>query len=128
VAKGGYVLLDSEQPAKVILIATGSELSLAVDSAKALQAEGIPTRVVSMPSTELFDAQTVEYKESVLPKSIPARVAIEAALPFGWEKYVGLAGTTVTIDHYGASAPAKTVFQNFGFTVENVVAKAKSVL
>jgi transketolase len=127
-AKGAYVLLDSEQPAQLILIATGSEVSLAVDVAKKLQQDGVATRVVSMPSWELFEEQSAEYKESVLPKSVTKRIAIEAASPMGWARYVGLEGTTVTLDHFGASAPAKTVFQQFGFTVDNVVAQAKNLL
>ncbi|HLZ63618.1 MAG TPA: transketolase [Ktedonosporobacter sp.] len=128
VAKGGYVLSDSEGTPQVILIATGSELSLAVDSAQKLRQDGIAVRVVSMPSWELFDKQSAAYKEAVLPKQVRARIAIEAASPMGWERYVGLEGDTVTLNHYGASAPAKTLFQQFGFTVENVVAKAKSLL
>src|SRR5579859_1568418 len=128
VAKGGYVLSDSEGTPQVILIATGSELSLAVDSAQKLRQDGIAVRVVSMPSWELFDKQSAAYKEAVLPKQVRARIAIEAASPMGWERYVGLEGDTVTLNHYGASAPAKTLFQQFGFTVENVVAKAKILL
>jgi transketolase len=128
VAKGAYILSDSPETPKVILIATGSELALAVDSAAKLRQDGVPTRVVSMPSWELFEEQSAEYKESVLPKSVTARVAIEAASPMGWEHYVGNTGNTVTLNHFGASAPAKTLFQQFGFTVENVVAKAKAQL
>jgi transketolase len=128
VEKGAYVLLDSKGTPQVILLASGSELSLAVDAAKQLSAEGIAVRVVSVPSWELFEEQSVEYKESVLPKSVRARVAIEAGTSFGWERYIGLDGATVTIDHFGASAPAKILFQQFGFTVENIIAKAKQVL
>lgn len=128
VAKGAYILSDSPETPKLILIATGSELALAVDSAAKLRQDGVPTRVVSMPSWELFEEQSAEYKESVLPKSVTARVAIEAASPMGWEHYVGNTGNTVTLNHFGASAPAKTLFQQFGFTVENVVAKAKAQL
>ena len=128
VAKGAYILSDSPETPEVILIATGSELALAVDSAAKLRQDGVPTRVVSMPSWELFEEQSAEYKESVLPKSVTARVAIEAASPMGWEHYVGNTGNTVTLNHFGASAPAKTLFQQFGFTVENVVAKAKAQL
>ncbi|GCE13432.1 transketolase [Tengunoibacter tsumagoiensis] len=128
VARGGYVLLDTAEHPQLILIATGSELSLAVSAAKQLQEEGIATRVVSLPSWELFDAQSAEYKESVLPASITARIAIEAGIPLGWERYIGAKGDTVTLDHFGASAPAKTLFEKFGFTVENVIEKAKRLV
>jgi transketolase len=128
VAKGAYVLVDSEQTPQLILIATGSELSLAVDAASRLRQEGIAVRVVSMPSWELFEEQSAAYKESVLPAQVRARIAIEAASPMGWSRYVGPEGDTVTLNHFGASAPAKTVFQQFGFTVENIIAKAKQIL
>ncbi len=127
-AKGAYVLQDSEGVPQIILIATGSEVSLALDAANKLHQEGIAVRVVSMPSWELFEEQSAEYKEAVLPKSVTARVAIEAASPMGWDRYVGLQGTTVTLNHFGASAPAKTVFQKFGFTADNIVEQAKKVL
>ena len=93
-----------------------------------LAEEGVAARVVSMPCVELFEEQSAEYKESVLPAAVTARVAVEAATPFGWHKYVGLKGETVTIDHFGASAPAKILFEEFGFTVDNVVKKAMAVL
>jgi transketolase len=125
--RGGYILKDSKDP-KVILIGTGSEVELCVKAYEELAEEGISARVVSMPCTELFDEQSDSYKESVLPKSITARVAVEAATPFGWCKYVGLNGDTVTIDHFGASAPAGILFKEFGFTVDNVVKKAMAVL
>jgi len=128
VAKGAYVLLDSGATPQLILIATGSELSLAFEAAKKLRQDGIAVRVVSMPSWELFEAQSAEYKEAVLPGSVSARIAIEAASPMGWDRYVGPRGTTVTLNHFGASAPAKTLFQQFGFTVDNIIAKAKSLL
>ena len=128
VAKGAYVISDSEGTPQVILIATGSELALALSSADKLRQEGIAVRVVSMPSHELFEKQSAEYKESVLPKSVRARIAIEAASPFGWERYVGLDGDTVTLDHYGASAPFSVLYEKFGFTVENVTTKAKNLL
>ncbi len=127
-AKGAYVLVDSITTPQLILIATGSELSLAVDAAAKLRDEGIQVRVVSMPSWELFEEQAAAYKESVLPKSITARLAIEAASPMGWERYTGPDGDTLTLNHFGASAPAKVLFQQFGFTVENVVEKAKNLL
>jgi transketolase len=127
-AKGAYVLQDSEGVPQIILIATGSEVSLALDAANKLHQEGVAVRVVSMPSWELFEEQGEEYKEAVLPKSVTARVAIEAASPMGWERYVGFQGTTVTLNHFGASAPAKTVFQKFGFTADNIVEQAKKLL
>ena len=127
-AKGAYVLLDSETAPQLILLATGSELSLAVDAAKKLRQEGVAVRVVSIPSWELFEEQSAEYKEAVLPDSVTARVAIEAASPFGWERYIGTKGTTVTLNHFGASAPAKVLYQQFGITVDNIVEKAKALL
>jgi len=126
IAKGGYVLRDAAG-AKVILIATGSEVELAVAAAAALAAAGTPVRVVSMPSTDVFDRQDAAYKASVLTKGMP-RVAIEAGVTDFWYKYVGLEGAVVGIDTFGESAPAGALFKHFGFTVENVVAKVKSVL
>ncbi|QBE62819.1 transketolase [Pseudoduganella lutea] len=126
IAKGGYILSD-EADAKVVLIATGSEVELAVKAAAALKGEGIPARVVSMPSTDVFDRQDAAYKASVLGKGIP-RVAVEAGVTDFWYKYVGLEGAVVGIDTFGESAPASVLFKHFGFTVENVVAKAKAVI
>ncbi|MBB6131948.1 transketolase [Massilia aurea] len=126
VAKGGYVLRDTPD-AKVILIATGSEVELAVKAFDALAAEGIAARVVSMPSTDVFDRQNAAYKASVLTRGTP-RVAIEAGITAFWYKYVGLEGAVVGIDTFGESAPAPVLFKHFGFTVENVVAKAKQVI
>jgi len=126
VAKGGYVLRDTPD-AKVILIATGSEVELAVKAFDALAAECIAARVVSMPSTDVFDRQDAAYKASVLTRGTP-RVAIEAGITAFWYKYVGLEGAVVGIDTFGESAPAPVLFKHFGFTVENVVAKAKQVI
>jgi transketolase len=126
VAKGGYVLRDVQNPAAV-LIATGSEVELAVKAADALAAEGVAVRVVSMPSTDVFDRQDAAYKAAVLGKGVP-RVAIEAGVTDFWYKYVGLEGAVVGIDTFGESAPAPVLFKHFGFTVENVVGKVKSVL
>jgi len=126
IAKGGYVLQDVAN-AKAILIATGSEIELATKAAAALAAEGIAVRVVSMPSTDVFDRQDAAYKASVLTRGVP-RVAIEAGVTDFWYKYVGLEGAVVGIDTFGESAPAPVLFKHFGFTVENVVAKVKSVL
>lgn len=126
IAKGGYVLADVAAP-QLILIATGSEVELAVNAAKALASDGIAARVVSMPSTDVFDRQDAAYKASVLIKGVP-RVAIEAGVTSFWYKYVGLEGAVVGIDTFGESAPAPVLFKHFGFTVENVVAKAKAIL
>ena len=121
--KGAYVVSEAKDPAdmKGILIGTGSEVSLAIEAQKELAAQGIDVRVVSMPCQELFDAQSAEYKESILPHDVRARVAVEAAADFGWGKYVGLDGATVTMKGFGASAPAAQLFEKFGFTKENVV-------
>ncbi|HEX7987337.1 MAG TPA: transketolase [Duganella sp.] len=126
VARGGYVLSEAAD-AKVTLIATGSEVELAVAAASALAAEGIAARVVSMPSTDVFDRQDAAYKAAVLTKGVP-RVAIEAGVTDFWYKYVGLEGAVVGIDSFGESAPAGVLFKHFGFTVENVVAKVKLVI
>jgi transketolase len=126
IAKGGYVLREAAD-AKVVLIATGSEVELAMKAADALAGEGIAARVVSMPSTDVFERQDAAYKAQVLGKGIP-RVAIEAGVTDFWYKYVGLEGAVVGIDTFGESAPAPVLFKHFGFTVENVVAKAKSVI
>ncbi|GIZ50652.1 transketolase [Noviherbaspirillum aridicola] len=126
VARGGYVLRDAAD-ARVVLIATGSEVELAMKSADALAQQGIAARVVSMPSTDVFDRQDAAYKASVLPKGLP-RVAIEAGVTDFWYKYVGLEGAVVGIDTFGESAPAGVLFKHFGFTTDNVVAKVKSVL
>jgi transketolase len=120
--KGGYILKASEKETPdVILIASGSEVELIFKAADELKKKGIDARVVSMPSFELFEAQSPEYKEAVLPNKVRARVAVEAATSFGWHKYVGLDGTVISIDHFGASGKAEVLFQEFGFTVENVV-------
>ena len=128
VAKGAYVVSaqKGETPAG-ILIATGSEVYLAIEAQKALSAEGIDVSVVSMPSMELFEAQTAEYKESVLPKAVKKRVAIEAGSPFGWDRYTKCHGKVIAIDHFGASAPGDKVLAEFGFTTENVVETFKSL-
>ncbi len=127
--KGAYVLEDSnKETPDAILIATGSEVSLAVEAREALLKEGVDVRVVSMPCMDLFEEQSAEYKESVLPKAVRKRVAVEALIDYGWGKYVGLDGATVTMTGFGASAPAATLFKKFGFTTENVVATVKSIL
>ncbi|MBM2885897.1 transketolase [Chromobacterium phragmitis] len=126
IRKGGYVLRDAAG-AKAVLIATGSEVELALKAQETLAAEGVPVRVVSMPCTNVFDAQDKAWQQSVLPAGLP-RVAIEAGHGDFWRKYVGLEGEVVGIDHFGESAPAGQLFKEFGFTVENVVAKTRSVL
>jgi transketolase len=128
IARGGYILRDTAGTPDAILIATGSEVGLAMDSAAALEAEGKQVRVVSMPSTDLFDKQDAAYRESVLPAAVKARVAVEAAQADYWYKYVGLDGAIVGMTTFGESAPASDLFKLFGFTIENVVEKVKSVL
>ncbi|KJY45506.1 transketolase, partial [Streptomyces sp. NRRL S-444] len=125
-AKGGYVLFEAEGgEAQVVLIGTGSEVQLAVAAREALQAEGVPARVVSMPSVEWFEEQDQAYKDSVLPPSVKARVAVEAGVGLTWHRYVGDAGRIVSLEHFGASADAKVLFREFGFTAEAVAAAAK---
>ncbi|MFJ5029637.1 transketolase [Streptomyces sp. NPDC088560] len=128
-AKGGYVLRESStEVPEVIVIATGSEVQLAVSAREALEAEGIGTRVVSMPSVEWFEEQEQAYKDSVLPPAVKARVAVEAGIALTWYRYVGDAGRIVSLEHFGASADAKTLFAEFGFTPENVAAQARASL
>lgn len=126
--KGAYVLTTSKETPDVILIATGSEVQLAVRAEEELTKENINVRVVSMPSWELFEKQSDEYKQNVLPKDIKKRVVIEAASPIGWCRYAGEEGIIIGIDRFGESAPAEQIFKEFGFTVENVVKQAKKVL
>ncbi len=128
VRRGGYVLRDCDGAPEVILIATGSEVQLAVDAAAALTAKGRKVRVVSMPCTELFDAQPADYRESVLPADVRARVAVEAASVDGWWKYVGLDGAVVGMSTFGESAPGGELFKHFGFTVEHVAEVAEGLL
>ncbi len=126
--KGGYIISDCEGTPDVLLMASGSEVEQCVEAQGILAGQGVKARVISMPCFELYEQQSDEYKESVMPKSIRARVAVEAAVSFGWHKYVGLDGATVTLDHFGASAPAAELFKNFGFTGENVANTALKVL
>jgi transketolase len=126
--RGGYVLWESHSEPNLILIGTGSELQIALEAGKLLAQEGIPVRVISLPSWELFDQQSADYRESVLPAKVRARVAVEAARSLGWERYVGLDGTVVGLDHFGASAPAEILYEKFGISVQQVVLKAKSLL
>ena len=126
--KGGYVISEAAGELQGILISTGSEVSTAIDAQGELAKENIFVRVVSMPCAELFEQQSDEYKESVLPKRIRARVAVEAAANYGWGSYVGLDGDTVTMENFGASAPGSVLFKKFGFTKENVARVMKSVI
>ncbi|GAB2950235.1 transketolase [Hafnia psychrotolerans] len=128
VARGGYVLKDCDGTPEVILIATGSEVGITVEAADKLAAAGTKVRVVSMPSTDAFDKQDAAYRESVLPKAVSARVAVEAGIADYWYKYVGLNGAIVGMTSFGESAPAEELFKEFGFTVENVVAQAQTLL
>ena len=122
------MLKDCEGTPELIYIATGSEVELAVAAYDELTAQGVKVRVVSMPCVELFEAQSCDYKESVLPKAVRARVAIEAGATMPWYKYVGMDGAVIGIDHFGASAPAATLFKEFGFTAENAVKAGLKVL
>ncbi|KID01681.2 transketolase [Hafnia alvei] len=128
ISRGGYILKDCAGQPELIFIATGSEVELAVNAADQLTAEGRKVRVVSMPATEVFDKQDAAYRESVLPAAVSARVAVEAGIADFWYKYVGLNGTVVGMTTFGESAPAELLFKEFGFTVDNVVAKAKALL
>jgi transketolase len=128
VARGAYILKEASKSPQLILMATGSEVSLAVESAQALEESGIATRVVSIPCFEWFNQQSQTYKDEVLPPSVKARVSIEAGISQGWREYVGDSGACLSLEHYGASAGANVLFKEFGFTVDNVVATAKKVL
>jgi transketolase len=128
-AKGAYVLADAPggKP-DVILLGTGSEVSLCVEAHEKLKAEGINARVVSMPSWDIFEHQDAAYKESVLPSAVTARVSVEMASTFGWERYVGLKGKKIGMHRFGASAPLKDLLKFFGFTVEAVVTEARKAI
>jgi transketolase len=128
VRRGGYVLWESSNSPDVIIIATGSEVHIAMDAAHQLSEGGTAARVVSLPSWELFDGQSQDYKDSVLPPNITARVSIEAASPMGWERYVGLQGRIIGLSHFGASAPIATLYEKFGLTAERVVEETNACL
>jgi len=128
VRRGGYVLFDPPGGPQAILLATGSELSVALDAARGLAAEGIRARVVSLPSWELFAAQPAEYRESVLPAAVRARVSVEAATSFGWQRWLGDGGEAVSLDHFGASAPGERLFEEFGFTAGRVADAVRRAL
>ena len=128
IARGGYVRVDCDGTPEAIIIATGSEVPLAEEASQQLANRGRRVRVVSMPSTHVFDAQDAGYRESILPRGITARVAIEAGLTEGWLRYVGAGGTVIGIDCFGESAPFGVAFKHFGFTVDNAVKRVEQVL
>jgi transketolase len=128
IARGGYVLQDSNGTPDAIIIATGSEIEIALGAADKLTAAGHKIRVVSLPSTDVFDKQDVAYRESVLPSGVKARVAVEAGIADYWYKYVGLDGAIVGMTTFGESAPAGKLFPEFGFTVENIVSHTEALL
>jgi transketolase len=129
VARGGYVLAEAAGGApKVVLLGTGSEVALCVAAQGLLERDGVPTRVVSMPSVELFAAQAAEYRDAVLPPAVRARVAVEAGRSVGWHRWVGDGGDVVGLDHFGASAPAERLFVEYGFTPDHVAARARALL
>ncbi|MEQ8206337.1 MAG: transketolase C-terminal domain-containing protein, partial [Woeseia sp.] len=128
IARGGYVLSDSDGTPDLIMIATGSEVALAAESAIVLRDSGVNVRVVSMPCVEQFDQQTADYRESVLPATVTARMAIEAGVTEGWWRFVGTTGKVVGMDTFGQSAPAEKLFEYYGFSVDNVVSVARELL
>jgi transketolase len=125
---GAYVLKDCQGEPQLILIGTGAETGLVVQAAEKLSGEGLRVRVVSMPSWELFEAQDRSYRDSVLPPNVHARLAVEAGSPQGWDRWVGLRGDVLGVERFGASAPGSEMLKQYGFTVENVVARAKALL
>jgi transketolase len=128
VRRGGYVLWESSDRPEVVLLSTGSEVHIALEAAKALSGRGVATRVVSLPSWELFDGQPPSYRDRVLPPDVSARVSIEAATPMGWERYVGQSGVAIGIRHFGASAPVGVLYEKFGLTSQHVVEEALGIL
>ena len=125
IEKGGYVLKDAGGELELIIIATGSEVQLAMEVSRELDCRGIESRVVSMPSTDVFDRQPEAYRESVLPKAVTKRIAIEAGSAEYWAKYVGLEGAVIGMTSFGESAPAEELFEHFGFTLENALERVK---
>jgi transketolase len=125
--RGAYVLTGADQP-HVLLLATGSEVALALQAHERLAAEGVPSRVVNMPSWELFECQPKEYRDAVLPPNVRARVAVEAGMQLGWERYIGMDGVFIGMSTFGASAPVEAVFQGFGITADAIVQAAKRIL
>jgi transketolase len=127
-AKGAYILVDPKGKPDAILIGTGSEVSICLEAQKALASRGVAARVVSMPSWELFDRTSQSYKDAVLPPEVTARVAVEAGISMGWERYIGSRGATVGIDRFGASAPGGTVMDKYGMNAATIVAKTEALL
>jgi len=127
VQRGGYILREARQP-EIILIGTGAEVHTALEAGRMLENKGVAARVVSLPSWEVFEAQPLDYRHQVLPPQIRARVSIEAGTPLGWERYVGLDGGAIGVSRFGASAPAKVVFEKLGLTAERMVAEALGIL
>jgi transketolase len=127
IERGGYILLEPAGAPEAIIIATGSEVGIAAEAARQLNAQGRRIRVVSMPATTVFDRQDAAYRESVLPSGVRKRLAIEAGISDFWRKYVGLDGKVIGIDTFGISAPAPKLFEHFGFTVKNVIATVQSL-
>jgi transketolase len=129
VARGAYVLSEPDGGSPdAILVATGSEVALALEAARSLAGEGVTARVVSMPCWELFEAQTQEYRDSVLPPGVTARVSIEAGVSFGWERWIGPAGAAISVERFGASAPGGMVFEQYGLTAGAVVERVRALL
>jgi transketolase len=126
--RGGYILWESVPNPDLILIATGSEVSIALAAAHKLAENGTKVRVVSLPSWEIFDRQPREYRDSVLPPAITARIAVEAGIKLGWEHYVGLSGKIIGMETFGASAPGPVLYEKFGFTVDKIIAAAEELL
>jgi transketolase len=126
--KGGYTLWESGDPPQVVIIATGSEVHIALEAGQTLGGEGIAARIVSMPSWELFDDQPKDYRDQVLPPSVRARVSVEAGTTKGWERYVGLDGASVGMTGYGASAPAGVLYEKFDITAERVAQEARNLV
>jgi transketolase len=125
---GAYIVKDSKQKPDLLLIATGSEVSLSLKAAEQLEAEGKNVRVISFPSWEIFEQQSDEYKKQIFPAEIKSRISVEMGVGMGWQKYVGDSGETISIERFGASAPDSVLYEKYGFTVENVAATAKRVL
>jgi transketolase len=128
VQRGGYVIWETDASPQAVVIATGSEVSIALEAGRLLRDRGVSVRVVSMPSWEMFDAQPEEYRQGVLPPEITVRVAIEAASPLGWERYVGLTGSVIAVSSFGVSAPAGTVYEKLGLNAAHVVDEVISLL
>lgn len=127
VRKGAYIVFETEQQLEYLLLASGSEVNLAVEAAKELEQQGKGVRVISMPNWYAFEQQSSEYKESILPSDVTKRIAIEMASPLGWHKYVGIEGKVIGINSFGASAPGDLVVEKYGFTKENILKQVRSL-